>query len=154
MLLEGIFLPLTTPFYPDGRVYLRKLEANVEHYSRTPVAGMLVLGDAGEADGLTDAEARAVLEAAIAFAGVEKVMVAGVSRGSVVATLELAGVAAAAGYDAVAVGTPLCVADLQAFAPERLTYFGLSRTRLRCRWSCWVRGLGWRSWLRLRGIRM
>ena len=62
MLLEGIFIPVTTPFYPDGRVYLRKLEANVEHYSRTPVAGMLVLGDAGEADALTDAEARQTLE--------------------------------------------------------------------------------------------
>ncbi len=123
MLLEGIFLPLTTPFYPDGRVYLRKLEANVEHYSRTPVAGMLVLGDAGEADGLTDAETRAALEAAIALAGVEKVMVAGVSRGSVPATLELAGVAAAAGYDAVAIGVPRCVGEMPVSAPERLTYF-------------------------------
>ena len=120
MLLEGIFVPLTTPFYPDGRVYLRKLEHNVERYSRTPAAGMLVLGDAGEADGLTDAEARGVLEAAIAVASAEKVMVAGVSRGSVSATLELAAVAAVAGYDVVAIGVPRCVERLEA---ERLTYF-------------------------------
>ncbi len=122
MLLEGIFVPLTTPFYPDGRVYLRKLEHNVARYSLTPVAGMLVLGDAGEADGLSDAEMRAALEAAIAIAGAEKVMLAGVSRGSVKATLELAAVAAASGYDAVVVRAPRCVLD-QAMKAERMTFF-------------------------------
>ena len=40
MLLHGIFPPVTTPFYPDGKVYFRKLEQNVEHYSRGPLAGM------------------------------------------------------------------------------------------------------------------
>ena len=120
MLLEGIFLPLLTPFYPDGRVYLRKLEANVEHYSRTPVAGMLVLGEAGEADGLTDAEARQVLEAAMSMAANEKVMVAGISRGSVAATLELGAVAAGHGYDAVLVAVPACARALPA---ERMVYF-------------------------------
>ncbi len=34
MLLHGIFPPITTPFYPDGNVYFRKLEQNVEQYSR------------------------------------------------------------------------------------------------------------------------
>jgi len=29
-LLQGIFPPLTTPFYPDGNVYFKKLEHNVE----------------------------------------------------------------------------------------------------------------------------
>src|ERR1035441_6451955 len=36
MFLHGIFPPITTPFYPDGNIYFRKLEQNVEHYSRTP----------------------------------------------------------------------------------------------------------------------
>ena len=49
MLLSGIFPPITTPFYPDGNVYYKKLEANVERYSRTPVAGIVVLGSTGEA---------------------------------------------------------------------------------------------------------
>jgi len=39
MLLHGIFPPITTPFYPDGRVYFKKLEQNVEHYSKTPIMG-------------------------------------------------------------------------------------------------------------------
>ena len=44
MLLSGIFPPITTPFYPDGEVYYKKIEANVERYSRTPVAGIVVPG--------------------------------------------------------------------------------------------------------------
>ena len=31
MFLLGIFPPITTPFYPDGSIYHRKLEQNVEH---------------------------------------------------------------------------------------------------------------------------
>ena len=44
MLLHGISPPITTPFYPDGQVYYKKLEHNVERFSRTPVAGIVVLG--------------------------------------------------------------------------------------------------------------
>ena len=54
MLLHGIFPPITTPFYPDGNVYYKKLESNVERYSRTPVAGIVVLGSTGEAIMLSD----------------------------------------------------------------------------------------------------
>ncbi len=64
MLLSGIFPPITTPFYPDGEVYYKKLEANVERYSRTPVAGIVVLGSTGEAILLSDRERRDVLKAA------------------------------------------------------------------------------------------
>jgi len=60
MLLAGIFPPITTPFYPDGNVYFKKLEANVERYSRTPVAGIVVLGSTGEAILLSDQERREV----------------------------------------------------------------------------------------------
>jgi 4-hydroxy-2-oxoglutarate aldolase len=43
MLLHGILPPIPTPFYTHGRLYLKKLEHNVEHYSKTPVAGIVVL---------------------------------------------------------------------------------------------------------------
>ena len=120
MLLEGIFLPLTTPFYPDGRVYLRKLEHNVRRASLTPAAGMMVMGPYGEGAGLTDHEACEVLGVAIEAALPEKVMIAGVGRESVFATLALCEAAAAVGYDAVAVRAP----DLPHHAhAERLTYF-------------------------------
>ena len=52
------FSPITTPFYPDGNVYFKKLESNVERYSRTPVAGIVVLGSTGEAILLSDQERR------------------------------------------------------------------------------------------------
>ena len=56
MLLHGIFPPVTTPFYPDGKLYLKKLEANVERYSKTPAAGIVALGSTGEAIFLSDQE--------------------------------------------------------------------------------------------------
>ena len=120
MLLEGIFLPLTTPFYPDGRVYLRKLEHNVRRASLTPAAGMLVMGPNGEAAGLTDHEACEVLGAAIEAALPEKVMIAGVGRESAFATLALCEAAAAVGYDAVALRVPDLLPSMRA---ERVTYF-------------------------------
>ena len=64
MLLNGIFPPITTPFYPDGNVYFKKVEHNVERYSRTPVAGLTVLGSTGEAIMLSDEERRQVLKVA------------------------------------------------------------------------------------------
>ncbi len=64
MLLHGILPPITTPFYPDGKIYFKKLESNVERYSRTPVAGIVVLGSTGEAIMLSDQERRDVLKTA------------------------------------------------------------------------------------------
>ena len=106
MLLEGIFVPLTTPFHPDGRLFLSKLELNVARYSLTPAAGILVLGAEGEADALTDVETIAVLNSAISAAADEKVMCASVGRPSVAASLKLVEAAAAAGYDAVVIRPP------------------------------------------------
>ena len=69
MLLHGIFPPITTPFYPDGNVYFKKLESNVERYSRTPCAGIVVLGSTGEAILLADQERREVLKSVREAAG-------------------------------------------------------------------------------------
>jgi dihydrodipicolinate synthase/N-acetylneuraminate lyase len=106
MLLEGIFPAATTPFYPDGRLYLKKLEHNVERYSRTPVAGITILGSTGEAVMLGDDESRQVLRHAREAAAPEKVLIAGVARESVAETLDLAEYAAEQQYDAVLVRTP------------------------------------------------
>ena len=106
MLIEGIFAAIPTPFYPDERVYLRKLEANVARYSRTLLSGVLLLGSTGEAAMLDDAETREVLRVAAEAAAADKVLIAGVGRESVKATVELAVSAASYGYDAVLVRTP------------------------------------------------
>src|SRR5207244_560765 len=80
MLLHGIFSPITTPFYPDGNVYFKKLEANVERYSKTPVAGIVVLGSTGEAIMLSDEERREVLKTALAATANHKVLVEALSE--------------------------------------------------------------------------
>ena len=122
MLLEGIFLPLTTPFHADGRLFVSKLKYNVERYSRTPAAGLVVLGELGEADGLSDEERRTVLSAVIEAAADDKVLLASVGRESVFQTLRSAEIAAQAGYDAVAAQGPVFAAD-DAMRIETETYF-------------------------------
>jgi dihydrodipicolinate synthase/N-acetylneuraminate lyase len=106
MLLEGIFAATTTPFYPDERIYFRKIEANITRYSRSLLAGMVVLGSTGEAPMLDDVESRDVLRVAAEAAAPEKVLIAGVGRESVKTTLELAEAAAELRYDAVLIRPP------------------------------------------------
>src|SRR5207237_9858232 len=106
MLLTGIFAPVTTPFYPDGTVYLRKLEHNVDRYCRSPLAGLVVLGSTGEPVMLSDEERREALRLAAQVAAPEKVLIAGTGAESVRETLALGEHAAALSYDAVLVRTP------------------------------------------------
>src|SRR5499425_647068 len=106
MLLHGILPPITTPFYPDGNVYYKKLEANVERYSRTPVSGIVVLGSTGEALMLSDQEKRDVLKVARETTAPNKVLVAGTGIESAIETLRLTEYAAELGYDAAMVRTP------------------------------------------------
>jgi 4-hydroxy-2-oxoglutarate aldolase len=106
MFLHGILPPITTPFYPDGNVYYKKLEANVERYSRTPVSGIVVLGSTGEALMLSDQERRDVLKCARESAAPHKVLVAGTGIESAIETLRLTEYAAELGYDVAMVRTP------------------------------------------------
>src|SRR4051812_33903094 len=106
MLLSGIFPPITTPFYADGSVYYKKLESNVERYSRTPVAGIVVLGSTGEAIMLSDQEKRDVFKIARETAAPNKVLIAGTGIESAIETLRLTEYAAELGYDVAMVRTP------------------------------------------------
>jgi 4-hydroxy-2-oxoglutarate aldolase len=106
MLLQGIFTPITTPFYPDGRIYLKKLEHNVERYSKTPVAGIVVLGSTGEAVMLSDEERAEVLKTARESCSPSKVLIAGTGAESAIETLRMTEYAASLGYDLALVRTP------------------------------------------------
>ena len=106
MLLQGIFPAVTTPFYPDGAVYYKKIEHNVDRYSRTPVAGLVILGSTGEAVMLSDEERREVLRASAEAAAPEKVLIAGTGAESVQETLKLTEEAAKLNYDVALVRTP------------------------------------------------
>ena len=122
MLLEGIFAAVTTPFYSDERVYFRKIEANIARYSLSLLSGIVVLGSTGEAPLVDDAESREVLRVAAEAAAPEKVLLAGVGRESVKATVELAEFAARFSYDAILVRPPSYYAG-QMTAPAVLNYF-------------------------------
>jgi 4-hydroxy-2-oxoglutarate aldolase len=106
MLLSGILSPITTPFYPDGKLYFKKLESNVERYSKTPVAGIVALGSTGEAILLSDEERRQVFKTVRDAAGVNKVLIAGTGVESAIETLRLTEYAAELGYDVALVRTP------------------------------------------------
>jgi 4-hydroxy-2-oxoglutarate aldolase len=107
MLLEGMFIPVTTPFYADGECNWRKLEHNVDRYSRTPAAGMVVLGPRTEAAGLSDEERRESLRVASEAAAKEKVLIAGVGADSVAGALKITEWAAEAKFDAVLLRAPV-----------------------------------------------
>jgi 4-hydroxy-2-oxoglutarate aldolase len=103
MLLEGLHIPLTTPFRPDGRLHTQKFASNVARYSKTPAAGLIVLAPCAEPTLLTDDETREALKTAAEAAAPEKVLLAGICRDSVLATLALADFAATLEYDALLV---------------------------------------------------
>jgi 4-hydroxy-2-oxoglutarate aldolase len=118
MLLEGLHVPLTTPFHPDGRLNPRKLAANVVRYSKSPAAGLIVLGPSGEPTLLSDDETREVLRTAAEAAAPEKVLIAGVARDSVAATLDLVNIAAELHYDSVLIGKPGVLASFGIDRPQ------------------------------------
>jgi len=106
MLLHGILPPITTSFYPDGSVNYKKLEHNVERYSKTPVAGIVALGSTGESIMLSDQERRDVFKCVREHTAPEKVLIAGTGIESAVETLRLTEYAASLGYDVAMVRTP------------------------------------------------
>jgi dihydrodipicolinate synthase/N-acetylneuraminate lyase len=122
MLLNGIFPPITTPFYSDGRLYFKKLEHNVERYTKGPISGLVVLGSNGEAVFLNCEENREVLRTAIAAAAPEKVMIAGCGHESMLETVEMCQFAASLSYDVAMVRTPHYYRS-QMTAPAILNYF-------------------------------
>ena len=110
MLLDGVHVPLTTPFYPDGRVYLRKLEHNVRRYSLTPVSGLIALGSNAEAELLTTNERLEILRTTAETAAPEKVLTAGIAEAGVVPALQIADAAASLRYDVVLLTLPSTLA--------------------------------------------
>lgn len=106
MLIDGLQVPLTTPFTRDGRLFLRKLEHNVRRYSLSPAAGLVALEPRSEACALTDIEVHDSLHAISEAAAPEKVLTAAIVRNSVAQALALATLAQQARFDAVLLAAP------------------------------------------------
>jgi dihydrodipicolinate synthase/N-acetylneuraminate lyase len=122
MLLEGLFLPLTTPYLTDGRLNLNRLHENVSRYAKTPAAGLVALSRSGHPTLLSDEETREVLRCVADAAVAEKVLVAGIARDSVLEALRLIEFAAHSGYDAALVPLPSLLRGGSA-SREAITYF-------------------------------
>ena len=117
MLIDGIHVPLTAPFYRDGSSYFRKLEHNVGRYSLGPAAGLVALPPGGEGNALNDAEIAETLKIVGETAAPEKVLVAGVTKDSVRGALWVAEQAASSKFDALLVSVPrgLNLAEMRVF---------------------------------------
>ena len=125
MLIDGIHVPLTTPFYRDGRLYLRKLEHNVRRYSLSPVAALIAFDPRLEAATLSDAETLDSLHAIRDTAAPEKVLLAAITKDSVAQSLTLAHQAHDASFDALILAAPPSWPALyrRSADTEILTYF-------------------------------
>ena len=77
MILKGIFPALTTPFGPDGDLYLEGLRQNIARYNKTAVAGYVVNGSTGESVLLRWDEVERAWEAAREAATPGKLLIAG-----------------------------------------------------------------------------
>lgn len=106
MKLEGVYLPVTTPFGRDGEVDTAALADNLDAWSRQPIAGVLVGGSTGEAALLESAEFLATVETAREALPADRALLAGTGRQSTRAAIRAARDAAAAGADAVLVFPP------------------------------------------------
>ncbi|HEV2644886.1 MAG TPA: dihydrodipicolinate synthase family protein [Acidobacteriaceae bacterium] len=125
MLLEGLHIPLTTPFHLDGRLNLHKLASNIARYSKTPAAGLILLAPSAEPTLLSDDETRDLLRTAAQSAAAEKVLIATLTRDSTHSILALATYAATLHYDALLIPPP----SIPTTPLELLTHFQIIADR-------------------------
>ena len=104
--LSGVFPPVMTPFFPDGRIDYEGLKFNIEKMNEAKLGGYMPLGSNGEFRSLTDAEALEVLRVVVRTKSPDKTVMAGTGRESAYATIEFTKRAAGEGADFASVLTP------------------------------------------------
>lgn len=107
MNLEGIYLPVTTPFRStDGSFDSDGFTSNLRAWGKIPIAGVLVGGSTGESVLLEREEFSAAIRLARETLSEDRTILAGTGRQSTRATIQACVEAAAAGADAVLVLPP------------------------------------------------
>jgi 4-hydroxy-2-oxoglutarate aldolase len=104
--LSGIFPALTTPYREDGSVAVDYFKANLARYSKTGIAGFVVLGSTGESVLLSPQEAGSLLVAAKESAAPGQILIAGTGAESTAETIARTKRAAEIGFDVALVKTP------------------------------------------------
>ncbi len=103
--LEGVFVPVTTPFRGDD-VAAEGLQANLRKWNATALAGYVVLGSTGEFPMLSEAERDQVLAAAREAIPRDKALIAGTGANSTLHSIRQTKRAAELGADLAIVITP------------------------------------------------
>jgi len=124
MKLQGIFVPVATPFNYDGETYAAKVEHNVAKWNKTGVTGYVVCGLTGESVLLTTDERRRMLELAASSAAPEKLLMCGTGAESVRETVRQINAAAELGYRAAVVSAPRFYPHLLQTAAGLALYYG------------------------------
>jgi 4-hydroxy-2-oxoglutarate aldolase len=104
--LQGILLPVVTPFTVEGAISFRALRANLEAWNRTGVRGHVLLGSTGEKVHLDDREYLETIDVARAAVPNDRAFIVGASQHSTIGTIKEVQQAARAGADAALVITP------------------------------------------------
>src|SRR2546425_7459853 len=84
--LDGVFIPVTTPFRGDD-VAPERLQANLQKWNATALAGYVVLGSTGEFPMLGEAERDRILGASREAIPKEKAFIAGTGTNSTLHTI-------------------------------------------------------------------
>src|SRR5207244_49266 len=103
--LDGVFIPVTTPFRGED-VAPERLQANLQKWNATALAGYVVLGSTGEFPMLSEAERDRILVAAREAIPKTKAFIAGTGTNSTLHTIRQSRRAAEVGADAAIVITP------------------------------------------------
>lgn len=105
---SGTFLPVTTPFDPvTGDLDVVAYRANLRHWFRSPIRGILTAGSTGESVFLDEKEKLQLVEAARDVVPGDAVLIAGTGAESTRGTIRATRAAADAGADAVLVKPPV-----------------------------------------------
>lgn len=106
MELEGVYVPVVTPFTPDGEVDHAKLGAVVEYVLGAGAAGVVACGSTGEFYALSDRERTDVFRTVREVAPPTALVMAGCNAGSTGDVIRHMRAASELGYDAVMLAPP------------------------------------------------
>jgi 4-hydroxy-2-oxoglutarate aldolase len=104
--LNGLLLPITTPFASDENIDPRGLISNIEKWNQVGITGYVVLGSTGERANLDEREYLEVIEAARRAVPESMTFIVGAGQQSTRTTIEEIKRAARAGAQAVLAITP------------------------------------------------
>ncbi|HEX7386072.1 MAG TPA: 4-hydroxy-tetrahydrodipicolinate synthase [Castellaniella sp.] len=106
MNIDGILVPIVTPFAADGSVNLAALRQLVEHFVQSGVAGIVACGTTGEYYALDESEREQVLRTIVQTVAGRVTTVAGINALATTQSIRYAEQAKALGYDGLMCTTP------------------------------------------------